>query len=125
MTGKVKAIHGLPAPGAFLATSAWVCAPRAKPAPRGSNGLLPGFSSDLMPRGSNGGARVDRLDALGGAGDGLLEDPDVLELPAFDGGVRLATGGSGLACVCVPGWRWIMPGPEGRLARPARGCPGR
>jgi len=58
---------------------------------RGSKGLLPGFKSDLIPRGSKGGARLDKFDALGGAGEGFVEEPDVL-LPAFDGGVRLAAG---------------------------------
>lgn len=68
------------------------------PPTRGSNGLLPGLSSDLIPRGSNGGARLDKLDAHGsGTGEGLLEDPDVL-LPVFEGGVRLVCGNE-LVCV--------------------------
>ena len=56
------------------------------------------MSSDLIPLGSNGGARLDKFDAFGGPGEGLLDDPDVV-LPAFDGGVRL-TAGNEFVCAC-------------------------
>ena len=97
----VEMCQDLPAPGAFFAVSAWFSAPIASPPTRGSNGLLPGLSSDLIPRGSKGGARLDKLDALGGTGEGLPEDPDVL-LPAFDDVVRLVAG-TELVCAWVPG----------------------
>lgn len=99
--------------------SSCVCAASEREPTRGSNGLLPGFRSDLTPlRGSNGGARPERFDGPAGAGE-LEDDPDVLPPPAaplFDGGVRLADG-SELECACDAPCRWRTPGPGGGFVR--------
>ena len=106
---------------------------------RGSNGLLPGFSSDLtaplalalalallgLPRGSNGGARLESNDgptpapiptacACTCAGDGEeLFDEDAPEvLPVMEGacgGFLVATEGRELVCAWCA--RWKAPGP--------------